>query len=160
MCNQKQCMRTGWNMHDKLALESTKQAGPLNLCTKRHWNSFSLWLWHHRETENERGRQREMSIMMSDNRGRGKKTPLGSHNRILLEKKIRSFNRTEARDEHLVILFTNVTLCLDAIQWDIYSSRGNLLLRTILHLSVITPHKRLSKQFFLFSFLNIFLKGF
>lgn len=48
-------------MHDKLALEHSEQARPLNLCTKTSLKFLSLWLWHYRagkgQTRGEKGWQ-------------------------------------------------------------------------------------------------------
>lgn len=85
-CNQMQCMRIKWNMHDKLALVNTEQADPLNLCTKAHWNSFH-YDWGSTEKHGEKDRQRKRSIMISDYRGR---KSLASYTGISLQSIVQS----------------------------------------------------------------------
>lgn len=80
---------------------------------------LSLWLWHYRETENEWDGQREKSIMISEQRGR---KSLTSCTGISLQRIVQFAEKSKQnhmRWAHLVILFTNVTVCLNAILYDI-----------------------------------------
>lgn len=85
---------------------------------------LSLWLWRYRETDSERDTQGKKSIMISDYRGR---KSLASYTGRSLQR-IMQFHRGKkhtktTRDEHLDILFTNVTACLDSIRYDIFFTR-------------------------------------
>lgn len=112
-------------MHDKLALENTKQAGPLNPGTKTSLKFLSLWALRCRAAENERDRRGEMSRMISDNAGR----------EILLQKEVCTKNLEQSKTtgglifSFYFILFTNLSFAsmpLNRITVD--SSKGNLLL--------------------------------
>lgn len=96
---------------------------------------LSLWLWHYRKTDIERHRQRKMKY--NDFLQRQEKA---LHHILKYDcKELCNFTveaNKKTQEEHLVILFTNVTVCLNAIQYDIYSPHEIPLMCAILHLSV------------------------
>lgn len=116
-----QCMRIEWNMHDKLALENAEQAGPLNLCTKAHWNSFH---YDCGATEKQWEGQTEKEEYNDFWLQRQEKPCIIHWNIITKNYAISLLKKsTQKRDKHLVILFTNVTVCLNAILHDMVFTR-------------------------------------